>query len=86
MPRPVIVGNEQYEKLRKIIELEQSRPVTLDEAKEYGKSLVNIYKALAGNREILGVSRQDQRTESNSPTGVNKSQKRLFLNNVDANR
>lgn len=50
------------------MEKEQGRLVTFSEAQEYGKSLVNIYKALAGDREILGVSRQDERAELNSST------------------
>lgn len=67
------ISTVQYERLRVIMEKEQSRLVTLAEAQEYGKSLVNLYKALAGDREILGVSRQDERMESNSSTEVNKS-------------
>lgn len=70
------IPSVKYEKLRVIMENEQNRPVTLVEAKEYGKSLVSVYKALAGDREILGVSRQDERTESNSSTEVNKIHKR----------
>ena len=67
---------EKYEKLRLIMVAEQDCSVTITEAEKYGKSLVNVYKALAGDRKILGVSRQDERTESNSSPEVNKSSKR----------
>jgi hypothetical protein len=68
MTTDITIG--QYEELRVIMESEQNRPVALSEAQEYGKSLINIYKALAGDREILGASGQDERTESNSSTEV----------------
>lgn len=51
------INNDQIEQLRSILEVEQQRPVTPEEAKEYGESLITIYKVLAGDREILGVDR-----------------------------
>ena len=70
------ISISQYEELRVIMQKEQGCEVTFDEAQGYEKSLVNIYKTLAGDCEILGVSRQDERTESNSSTEVNKTRKR----------
>ncbi len=60
----ITVNNERIEELRQILESEQSRPVTHEEAKEVGESLIAIYKVLAGDREILGVTRtEDKRNE-----------------------
>lgn len=55
----ITINNERLEELRQILEAEQKRPVTPDEAKEVGETLVTIYKVLAGDREILGVARTD---------------------------
>lgn len=51
------ISPEHIEELRAILETEQKRQVTVDEAKEYGESLITVYKVLAGDREILGVNR-----------------------------
>lgn len=57
----ITINNERIEELRQILEAEQQRPVTHDEAKEFGESLITIYKVLAGDREILGVARTEGR-------------------------
>ena len=60
----ITVNNERIEELRQILEAEQKRPVTPEEAKAVGESLITIYKVLAGNREILGIARsEDQGSE-----------------------
>lgn len=51
------INSERVEELRAILEIEQNRQVTALEAKEYGESLITVYKVLAGDREILGVDR-----------------------------
>jgi len=51
------INSERVEELRTILETEQNRQVTAAEAKEYGESLITVYKVLAGDREILGVER-----------------------------
>lgn len=43
----------RIEKLRKILEAEQKRPITQSEAEEVGMELVSLYKCLAGNRPII---------------------------------
>lgn len=53
----ITVNNERIEELRQILEAEQKRPVTSEEARDVGESLITIYKVLAGDREILGVAR-----------------------------
>ena len=55
----ITVNNERIEELRQILESEQNRPVTHEEAKSIGESLITVYKVLAGDREILGVSRME---------------------------
>jgi DNA-directed RNA polymerase subunit F len=49
---------DHVEELRLILETEQKRQVTDAEAKEFGQSLITVYKILAGDREILGVERR----------------------------
>lgn len=51
------ISPECIEELRTILETEQQRQVTAAEAKEYGESLITVYKVLAGDREILGIER-----------------------------
>lgn len=53
----ITVNNERIEELRQILEAEQMRPVTPEEAKAVGESLITIYTVLAGDREILGIAR-----------------------------
>lgn len=53
------INAECVEELRTILETEQKRQVTSAEAKEYGESLITVYKVLAGDREILGVNRTE---------------------------
>jgi len=55
----ITVRPERIEELRQILEFEQKRPVTPEEAKEVGESLITVYKVLAGDREILGIARTD---------------------------
>ena len=55
----ITVNNERIEELRQILESEQNRPVTHEEGKSIGESLITVYKVLAGDREILGVSRME---------------------------
>ena len=55
----ITVNNERIEELRQILESEQKRPVTHEEAKDVGESLIAVYKVLAGDREILGVTRME---------------------------
>ena len=47
--------------MRQILESEQNRPVTHEEAKNVGESLITVYKVLAGDREILGVARTEDK-------------------------
>ena len=44
----ITVDNERIEELRQILESEQNRPVTHEEAKNVGESLITVYKVLAG--------------------------------------
>jgi len=53
------IDSQRIEVLRTILEVEQNRQVTASEAKEYGESLITVYKVLAGDREILGVNRAE---------------------------
>lgn len=55
----ITVNDERIEELRAILEAEQKHPVTHEEAKEVGESLISVYKVLAGDREILGVARTE---------------------------
>lgn len=55
----ITIDRERVEDLRQILELEHSRPVTIEEAEEIGKSLITVYKVLAGDREILGIGKID---------------------------
>lgn len=57
----ITVNNERIEDLRQILESEQNRPVTHEEAKNVGESLITVYKVLAGDREILGVARTEDK-------------------------
>ena len=57
----ITVNNERIEELRQILESEQNRPVTYEEAKNVGESLITVYKVLAGDREILGVARTEDK-------------------------
>ena len=57
----ITVDNERIEELRQILESEQNRPVTHEEAKNVGESLITVYKVLAGDREILGVARTEDK-------------------------
>jgi hypothetical protein len=43
---------ERVEKLRLILEAEQNRKVTYDEAYEVGRELISFYQCLAGNKRI----------------------------------
>ncbi len=51
------ISPERVEELRQILETEQNRQVTDAEAKEFGESMITVYKVLAGDREILGLNR-----------------------------
>ncbi len=42
----------QVEELREIIELEQNRSISRDEAEEIGKHLISFYEHLAGDLKI----------------------------------
>ncbi len=53
----VSINDARVEELRQILEKEQGHHVTPEEAKEYGQSIITVYKVLAGDREILGVDR-----------------------------
>ena len=57
----ITVNNERIEELRQILESEQNRPVTHEEAKTSEESNNRIYKVLAGDREILGVARTEDK-------------------------
>jgi flagellin-specific chaperone FliS len=52
----------QIERLRKILEKELGRPVSIQDAKEIGTDLVTLYKALAGERIITkgGLQNRDR--------------------------
>jgi hypothetical protein len=47
---------ERIERLQQILQQEQQREVTYEEAREVGEGLVNLYRALAGDRKINGVN------------------------------
>lgn len=53
----ITIDRERVEDLRQILEFEHNRPVTAEEAEEIGKSLITVYKLLAGDREILGIGK-----------------------------
>ena len=57
----ITVNNERIEELRQILESEKNRPVTHEEAKNVRESLITVYKVLAGDREILGVARTEDK-------------------------
>ena len=57
----ITVNNERIEELHQILESEQNRPVTHEEEKNVGESLITVYKVLAGDREILGVARTEDK-------------------------
>ena len=58
----ITVNNERIEELRQILESEQNRPVyPLRSEKRRRESLITVYKVLAGDREVLGVARTEDR-------------------------
>jgi len=59
----ITIDDKRIEELRAILEAEQERPVTHEEAKEVGESLVSVFKVLAGDREVLGLSKTEGRNE-----------------------
>jgi hypothetical protein len=52
-----VLEMENVESLRQILENEQSRPVTYEEALEVGRSLINFFEALGGDppQDTLGT-------------------------------
>lgn len=48
--------DENVEKLRKIMEIEQKRNITFKEANDIGRQLISLYEFLAGNRKITPPS------------------------------
>ncbi len=45
--------DEEYLELAKILEIQNGRPYSIDEAKEVGDSLMKIYTILANGRKII---------------------------------
>lgn len=52
----VSISSEQVDELCLILESEQMRTVSHEEARLLGESLVTVYQVLAGDREILGIT------------------------------
>jgi len=55
----ISIDNEAVEDLRKILEEERQQPITHEQAKEVGESLITVFKVLAGDREVLGVAKPE---------------------------
>ncbi len=49
-----VIGQPDFEKLRAILQREQGRPVTLEEAKGTGNFLLNVYEILLNDEENSG--------------------------------
>lgn len=47
-----VLDAERVESLRLILEAEQNRPVTFEEALEVGQSLINLFKVLADTEQV----------------------------------
>ena len=47
-----IVDDNQLDILRNILNAETNHDITLEESKEIGKSLLTLFKALAGGRKV----------------------------------
>ena len=47
------VSEPDYERLRFILEAEQKRPISIEEAREVGDELIEFYKLLAGDKIIV---------------------------------
>lgn len=45
----------RIESLREILQREQQREVSLEEAQAVGEGLINLYRHLAGDRKITGI-------------------------------
>lgn len=54
------VNNEEIEELRAILEREQKRKVTFEEAEEVGKGLVTLYETLANGRKIIATKKGEE--------------------------
>lgn len=53
------INNEEIEELRAILEREQKRKVTFEEAEEVGTGLVTLYETLANGRKIIATEKGD---------------------------
>ena len=51
-----VLEAERIESLRQILEAEQSRPVTYEEALEIGESLINFFEVLADDSQRVEVA------------------------------
>lgn len=49
---------EEYLELAKILEEQNNRPFSLDEAKTVGNSLMKIYTILANGRKIVSLKKE----------------------------
>lgn len=61
-----VKDSQKYVRLQKILEKQLGRPVSLSEATRTGRDLVQLYKALAGKRNITrgGLDRKlNKKTE-----------------------
>lgn len=57
--------NEDYLELAKILEKQNGKPYTLEQAKEVGDGLMRIYTLLANGRRIISPKRVKGQAESN---------------------
>jgi hypothetical protein len=48
-----VAEDNQIESLRLILEHEQGRPVTYEEAQDIGDSLITFFEVLAGSKDIV---------------------------------
>jgi urease accessory protein UreF len=67
---------KRVETLRQILESEQGRPVTSEEAQEVGRSLLKLFEALADGVEPLASESQEDITQ---PTPVPQQPQQLLL-------
>lgn len=61
----LLPDKERIESLRHILEIEQCRTVTFEEADEIGTQLIGLYEGLAGNRPITGTGLSDTSKSKN---------------------
>lgn len=51
------VNSQEIEELRGILEREQKREVSFEEAEEVGKGLITLYETLANGRKIVATQK-----------------------------